>query len=348
MRARWLNLWCNKESNAEPRDDLSVQLSRILRDFNCHFERAVWLIYQGANPDTESVTGHSVLQLAAAIQPEWIPILLKLGANPNRLDRNQRDVFTNCLRAHTNPYAKMEALLAIIQYNEISSATRQVFHNGLVSRFPIISQTLVACGISEKKWKNADYVYARISTVTLRLAIHYEAVRHSSRLEMVRMITAIVLGKTRLNFPTDILITILQFNAEPWFTKQEMAQLIHYLYANKNQIASYLKEGGMQWIYVPKNKNMPFQLQPPIAKWLYEYQVLSEKRACAARKILPAKEDAVLQEQQTRQKCYQQFSLHRSLSFFSDSPHRLAYEERWQSSEWGKVVNAKRKLGAHP
>ncbi len=348
MRARWLNLWCGKDDNAEPQDDLSVQLSRALRDFNCHFERAVWLICQGANPSTESVTGHSVLHLAAAIQPEWIPILLKLGADPRRLDRNQRDVFTNCLRAHTNHYAKMEALLAIIQYEEVSAATRQSFHNGLVSRFSIIRQTLTACGIPEKKWKNADYVYRRISTVTLRLAIHYEAVHHSARLDMTRILMAIVLGRTRLNVPTDILINIFQFNSEPWFTKHEITQLIHYLYANKAQVASYLKECGMQWVYVPKNKAMPFQLQPPIAKWLYEYQVLSENRARAARKILPTKENALLQEQQTLQKYYRHLSLHSTLSFFSNSLNRLAYQERWQSTEWGKVANAKRKMGPHP
>lgn len=328
MWARGLWFLCSNEEDRDPRDDLSLELSRVLRDFNVNVGRAVKLILQGANPNTESVSGRSLLQLAAVTYPEWVPLLLYLGANPKRLDANHRDAFTNCFQAHTNAYFKAEALLAIMQYDVgVSEATRQVFHNWLISRFPIVTTTLQAFCIREKKWHNANYVYTHLTPVTLRLAIYYEAVRHSQRLEIVRKLMVLFMQGGLYRVPKELVITLFQLTAGAWFTKEEVLKLINFISDNQETIRGYLKNfDGMQWIYSPE-ANTPFALQPPFAKLLYEYQV--QKRMKGS--------DPVSQEDK-----YRHFRQCNQASLFKSPLNQLAFQERWQQSDWIKANPKKR------
>ena len=333
MLARWFR-FCGAE-DADPHDDESVKLSRALRDFNFHFERGLKLIFKGANPNTESVTGHSILQLAAMTQPEWIPLLLTLGADPHKLNSNHRDVFETCFRACTNHFVKAEALLAIIQYSKVSPATLQVFHNWLISRFAIIAHTLKVLELRESKWTNASYVYKQLSPITLRLAIYHEATRHSQRLELARRLI-VLFAQTKLQrLPTDLILLIFKPLAEHWFNEAELKQLIEYVYVKQLVIRNYLKAyQGLQFFYQPEVKAAPFQIQAPLSKLWYDYQLLHEKRQKAARNLSPEKE---MREKQQQRKLQQQFRCYQdphAVGLFKNPLNQLSYRERLQSSAW--------------
>ena len=80
----------------------------------------------------------------------------------------------------------------------------------------------------------------------------------------------------------------------------------------------------MQWFY-SKRADDPFALEPPYAKWLYEYQVVKKTQGNAAVEII------------SKDSQFRHFRQSNLVSLFKSPLKQLAFKERWQQSEWIKA-----------
>lgn len=245
------------------------------------FKGAIRLIQNGCNPNTSDSQDNTLLHLAAARDPSYIPALLKLKVNPNILTTEKKSAFQVLMEHPRHTLSeKVYYGLALLQHGAvISLEEKKQFLTAIKTVYPQADAYFKRHGIPDTELNDPVFIFSSLNIAELRLAIKD---LYRSRSVILNLLLDLAAEKVKIKneqgfqgsilqrLPFDILYLML---AEYVATDQristvEIQALNAFITANYAAIKEFVKTpGGINIAYsINKEKQYQFRLFKAVPK----------------------------------------------------------------------------------